>query len=193
MTLTLPRERAALWNSKLDLGGRLEQPENEFRRIWETAAATTDVDRMVAVDFDTYLPGDLLVKADIATMASSLELRSPLLDVEVLEFAASIPAHLRTFQGTSKFILKEIARRYVPRSLLDRPKMGFGIPRARWLREDLGEMMHDTLLGQTCVSREWFDMESVEHLIKQHMNGLDRDSIIWPLLMIELWAREWID
>ena len=193
MTLTLPPERAALWNRKLDLGGHLEQPENEFQRVWEQAPASTEVDRMVAVDIANYLPGDLLVKADISTMAASLELRSPLLDVEVLEFAASIPAHIRSFQGTSKFLLKELAGRYVPRSLLDRPKMGFGIPRARWLREELREMLHDTLLGPTCVRRGWFETASVEHLIKQHDAGFDRDSVLWPLLMIELWACEWID
>ena len=193
MTLTLPPERAALWNRKLDLGGHLEQPETEFQRVREQASASTEVDRMVAVDIANYLPGDLLVKADISTMAASLELRSPLLDVEVLEFAASIPAHIRSFRGTSKFLLKEVASRYVPRSLLDRPKMGFGIPRARWLREELREMLHDTLLGPTCVSRGWFETASVENLINQHDMGFDRDSVLWPLLMIELWAREWID
>ena len=193
MTLTLESERRQLWSSELALHGSIDTPERHFKRLWEEVPVESDVDRMVAVDFATYLPGDLLVKADISTMASSLELRSPLLDMHVLEFAASIPQSIRTHQGTPKFILKEIARRYVPRELIDRPKMGFGIPRARWLREDLRDMVHDTLLGPTSTQRGWFDQATLKSLVKQHDGGLDRDSVLWPLLMIELWARAWID
>lgn len=193
MSLALPAERRELWTKDVLLHERLEDPETSYLRLWEDSTTETDVDRMVAVDFGTYLPGDLLVKADISTMASSLELRSPLLDVHVLEYAASIPQSLRTHQGTPKFILKEIAGRYVPRELIDRPKMGFGIPRARWLREELHEVFHDTLLGHTSVQRGWFDQAALRKLVKQHDSGLDRDAVLWPLLMIELWARAWID
>ena len=193
MTLTLASERSELWSSHLPIHDSVDTPEREFIRLWHEMPVESDVDRMVALDFATYLPGDLLVKADISTMASSLELRSPLLDMHVLEFAASIPQSIRTHQGTPKFILKEIAGRYVPRELIDRPKMGFGIPRARWLREDLRDMVHDTLLGPTSVQRGWFDQAALRSLVTQHNSGLDRDSVLWPLLMIELWAREWID
>ena len=193
MTLTLASERSALWSSHLPIHDSIDTPESKFTRLWHEMPVESDVDRMVALDFATYLPGDLLVKADISTMASSLELRSPLLDMHVLEFAASIPQSIRTHQGTPKFILKEIAGRYVPRELIDRPKMGFGIPRARWLREDLRDMVHDTLLGPTSVQRGWFDQAALRSLVKQHNSGLDRDSVLWPLLMVELWARQWID
>ena len=193
MTLTLESERRALWSTGLSIQDSMTEPEFRFQELWSQAHADTDVDRMVAVDFSKYLPGDLLVKADISTMASSLELRSPLLDVQVLEYAASLPVSIRTHRGTTKFILKEIAYRYVPRELIDRPKMGFGIPRARWLREDLRDMVHDVLLGPTSVQRGWFSRESVQSLVKQHDSGLDRDTVLWPLLMIELWARQWID
>lgn len=193
MTLTLATERSELWSPHILIQDSIDEPERQFTRLWNEVPANSDVDRMVALDFATYLPGDLLVKADISTMASSLELRSPLLDMHVLEFAASIPQAIRTYQGTPKFILKEIARRFVPHELIDRPKMGFGIPRARWLREDLRDMVHDTLLGPTAVQRGWFDQAVLRSLVKQHNRGLDRDSVLWPLLMIELWAREWID
>ncbi len=193
MTLTQSSARQELWNHDVMNTQMLHTPESRFARMWDTSPVDSEVDHMVAADMATYLPGDLLVKADISTMANSLELRSPLLDAHVLEYCASVPWTVRVHRGTSKFLLKQIAYRYVPSALLDRPKMGFGIPRARWLREELSELVHDTLLGDTTRQRGWFTPSAVRALVHQHMNGLDRDSILWPLLMIELWAREWID
>ena len=193
MNLVAAAERRQLWNPVIRADLDLTSPEEHFGALWRQAPATTDIDRMVAVDFASYLPGDLLIKADISTMASSLELRSPLLDTEVLEYAAAIPSRIRTHGGVSKYILKQIAYRFVPRELLDRPKMGFGVPRARWLRGELRELLHDTLLDTTATQRSWFEPSIVAALIDQHSRGTDRDSVLWPLLMIELWAREWLD
>ena len=193
MTLTSVAQRQRLWNTDAVNAQALAQPEDHFRKLWSSVNATSDIDRMVAVDLNSYLPGDLLVKADIATMAASLELRSPLLDTSVLEFAATIPWQLRTRNGASKYILKQIAYRYVPEEILDRPKMGFGIPRARWLRHELKDVVHDVLLGTTASQRGWFNPAAVAAIVNQHQKGVDRDSILWPLLMIELWARTWID
>ena len=193
MTLTQFNARQELWNHHVINTQMLHTPESEFARIWDTRPVDSKVDHMVAVDLANYLPGDLLVKADISSMANSLELRSPLLDAHVLEYSASVPWTARVHHGTSKYLLKQIAYRYVPSALLDRPKMGFGIPRARWLREELFELVNDTLLGETARQRGWFTPSAVRAIVHQHMNGLDRDSILWPLLMIELWAREWID
>lgn len=193
MTLTPVAQRQDLWNSNAVSAQTLAQPEARFQDLWSSVDATADIDRMVAVDLNSYLPGDLLVKADIATMAASLELRSPLLDTSVLEFAATIPWQLRTHKGVSKYILKQIAYRYVPEEILNRPKMGFGIPRARWLRHELKDVVHDVLLGKTASQRGWFNAAAIAAIVNQHQKGVDRDSILWPLLMIELWARTWID
>ena len=193
MTLAGLDARRRLWASDTIPEHSAAAPEVAFTQLWDTVPVDAPIDRMVATDLASYLPGDLLVKADIASMANSLELRSPLLDERLLEYTARIPWDVRVHRGTSKFLLKRIAERYVPADILDRPKMGFGIPRARWLRGEMSELVHDTLLGATAQQRGWFDRQEVATLLQQHSGGSDRDSILWPMLMIELWAQRWID
>jgi asparagine synthase (glutamine-hydrolysing) len=150
-------------------------------------------DRMIRSDFAAYLPGDLLVKVDIATMANSLELRSPMLDVNVVEWGVSLPRKFKIKGFETKHILKDVARSLVPANLIDRPKMGFGIPRAEWLRTGMKEMVIDTLTDATSTQRGWFNSVAVKKVIDIHMAGEDKDNLIWPMLMLELWARTWFD
>jgi asparagine synthase (glutamine-hydrolysing) len=150
-------------------------------------------DRMIRSDFTTYLPGDLLVKADIASMANSLELRSPMLDVNVVEWGISLPREYKIKGLETKHILKDVARSLVPANLVDRPKMGFGIPRAEWLRNEMKEMLIDTLTDSTASQRGWFNSTGIRKVIDLHMGGVDRDNLLWPVLMLELWARTWLD
>jgi len=150
-------------------------------------------ERMIQSDLSSYLPGDLLVKVDIATMANSLELRSPLLDVNVVEWGVSLPRKYKIKGFETKHILKDVARSLVPAELIDRPKMGFGIPRAEWLRTGMREMVIDTLTDTTATQRGWFNSNEVKKVIDTHMAGEDKDNIIWPILMLELWARTWLD
>ena len=151
------------------------------------------LERMIRSDFDAYLLGDLLVKVDIATMATSLELRSPLLDVNVVEWGVSLPRRFKIKGFETKHILKDVARSLVPAELIDRPKMGFGIPRAEWLRTGMKELVIDTLTDTTATQRGWFDASEVKKVIDVHMTGEDKDNILWPILMLELWARTWLD
>jgi asparagine synthase (glutamine-hydrolysing) len=153
----------------------------------------TSFDRMISSDFAAYLPGDLLVKVDIATMANSLELRSPLLDVNVVEWGVSLPRKYKIKGLETKYILKDVARSLVPTELIDRPKMGFGIPRAEWLRSGMKEMVVDTLTDTTATQRGWFNPSEVRKVIDIHMVGEDKDNLLWPMLMLELWARTWLD
>ena len=153
----------------------------------------TSFDRMIRSDFAAYLPGDLLVKVDIATMANSLELRSPLLDVNVVEWGVSLPRKYKIKGFETKHILKDVARSLVPAELIDRPKMGFGIPRAEWLRSGMKEMVVDTLTDTTATQRGWFNSTEVRKVIDIHMAGEDKDNLLWPILMLELWARTWLD
>ena len=150
-------------------------------------------DRMIRSDFNAYLPGDLLVKVDIATMANSLELRSPMLDVNVVEWGVSLPLKYKIKGFETKHILKDVARSLVPANLIDRPKMGFGIPRAEWLRTGMKEMVIDTLSDTTATQRGWLNPAEVTKVIDVHMNGEDKDNLIWPMLILELWARTWLD
>jgi len=166
--------------------------EVAFINHFESSGLTL-FDRMVSSDFVAYLPGDLLVKVDMATMANSLELRSPLLDVNVVEWGVSLPQKYKIKGLETKHILKDVARSLVPAELIDRPKMGFGIPRAEWLRTGMKEMVVDTLTDNTATQRGWFNSIEVRKVIEIHMEGQDKDDLLWPMLMLELWARTWLD
>lgn len=144
-------------------------------------------------DVHTYLPDDLLVKVDVASMAHSLEARSPLLDHKLMEWAATIPEPQR-FEGSEpKSLFKQAMEPYLPRDLLYRPKMGFGVPIDAWLRAEMREFAYDTLLGQTARNRGLFDPNAVRRLLEAHSSGENWASRIWALLMLELWFRMWID
>jgi asparagine synthase (glutamine-hydrolysing) len=188
--LSLTQEQEII--SLLDSDVYSEKAETAFLNQFEYGSLSS-FDRMIRSDIAAYLPGDLLVKVDIATMANSLELRSPLLDVNVVEWGVSLPHKYKIKGFETKHILKDVARSLVPAELIDRPKMGFGIPRAEWLRTGMKEMVIDTLTDTTTDQRGWFVSKEVKRVIDMHMNGQDKDNVLWPLLMLELWARTWLD
>ena len=165
----------------------------EFIDHFNHALSLTKLDQLIRSDLTYYLPGDILAKVDIATMANSLELRSPMLDVNVVEWGISLPRKYKIKGFETKHILKDVARSLVPAELIDRPKMGFGIPRAEWLRTGMKELVIDTLTDTTATQRGWFNPKEVSKVIDTHMAGEDKDNIIWPMLMLELWARTWLD
>ncbi len=165
----------------------------EFINHFNSGKNLSKLDQLVRSDLSYYLPGDILTKVDIATMANSLELRSPMLDVNVVEWGISLPRKYRIKGFETKHILKDVARSLVPANLIDRPKMGFGIPRAEWLRTGMKEMVIDTLTDTTAAQRSWFDKLEVKKVIDTHMSGKDKDNLLWPMLMLELWARTWLD
>jgi asparagine synthase (glutamine-hydrolysing) len=150
------------------------------------------ISSVIRSDMNNYLSSDLLVKTDIATMSHSLELRSPLLNHELVEFVASLPSDYLVSGLTTKRILKDITHSYIPKALLDRPKMGFAIPRADWLRNELKELSFDLLTDSTAKSRGWFDNKRINEILIEHQNGTDKDNIIWPALCLEIWARNWL-
>lgn len=153
----------------------------------------SQLNRMVRSDFESYLPGDLLVKADLGSMGNSLELRSPFLDYELVQWGISLPNRYKVSNFETKHILKEIAREFIPRDLIDRPKMGFAIPRAEWLRNELRPMAYDLLTDNTSQTREWFDQMEIRRILSSHDSGNNLDHLIWPILMLEIWARNWLD
>jgi asparagine synthase (glutamine-hydrolysing) len=156
--------------------------------------ATTLVDRLLDVDIQTYLPGDLLVKMDIATMAHSLEVRSPLLDHEFMELAATVPAALLIEGRVGKKIFKDALRAWLPAEVLDRRKMGFQVPLREWFRGPLRELPGDVLLDTSSVARGWFRPDRVRGLIREHVDGRrDNSHKLWTLIQLELWLRTYID
>jgi len=166
--------------------------EDPFSEIWKSVPSKDKVRKMQEVDLKSYLPGDLMYKVDIASMANSLEVRSPFLDYRVVEFGLSLPSRYKVGKGENKHILREIAREFVPRELIDRPKMGFGIPRGSWLRNELRGMVNEVLLDGDFHSRGWFNQKEVEKVIKQHYEGQELDHLIWPMFTLQLWANHWL-
>jgi asparagine synthase (glutamine-hydrolysing) len=164
-----------------------------FDESFELAGAKDNLSKMLRSDLSHYLPGDLLVKADLASMAHGLELRSPLLDVQLIEWVNSLPSGFKLKGKETKHILKDIARDLVPSHLINRPKMGFAIPRASWLRNELKELSHDLLTDGVAKNRGWFNQLEVQKTLNAHDKGSNLDSVIWPMLMLELWARTWLD
>ena len=188
LSLTQPHELTTLLDSSFQSKAAENARNDQFN-----SGKYSSFDRMIRSDLDAYLPGDLLVKVDIATMANSLELRSPMLDVNVVEWGISLPRKYKIKGFETKHILKDVARSLVPAELIDRPKMGFGIPRAEWLRTGMKELVIDTLTDTTATQRGWFNPSEVKKVIDTHMAGEDKDNLIWPMLMLELWARTWLD
>ncbi len=145
-------------------------------------------------DIHTYLPDDLMVKVDVASMAHGLETRSPLLDHVLLEWAARIPAEIKMKGGTTKALFKAAMAPFLPREILHRKKMGFGVPLERWFRRELRELAHDTLLGQPARERGIMRPDYVRRLLDEHGAGTrNHHTRLWALLMLELWFRSWID
>jgi asparagine synthase (glutamine-hydrolysing) len=155
--------------------------------------AASDVGRLMDVDVNTYLPGDLLVKVDITTMANSLEARSPFLDHHLMEWAAGLPANLKVRSGTTKYLLKKAMAEWLPTELIRRRKMGFGVPLATWLRTDLRELSWDLLTDRTARSRGFFRPDAVDRLLRLHDAGHDHSIRIWALMQFELWHRTFVD
>jgi asparagine synthase (glutamine-hydrolysing) len=206
--LSLPPElRYASWVTYLDPQSRRELYTPEFletlddRKPGEILArpflasdATSEVNRILDVDVQTYLVGDLLVKMDIATMAHSLEVRSPFLDQEFMQMAASLPVDAKVQGSTSKRLLKEALEPWLPQSILTRRKMGFAVPLREWFRGPLSELPRQVLLDPRSVQRGMFRRAGVERVIDDHISGRrDTSNTLWALLQLELWMRKFID
>ncbi len=161
---------------------------------YKKADAEKFIDKTLFVDVMSYLPEDLLVKVDIASMANSLEARSPFLDHKVMEFAASLPADLKLRGMETKYLLKHTLSDIVPKEILHRKKMGFGVPIDVWFRNDLKEMAYDLLLDKKCTERGYFKKEVVKKLLDEHVSEqYDHSYRIWALLFMELWHKMFID
>ncbi len=178
--------RTELWEP-----GFVAEPAPAWQLLGSTERGISDLQRL---DVRTYLPGDLLLKADLASMAHSLEARSPLLDHAVLELGVSLPDRLKVDGRRGKVALRRAFADALPPAVATRGKTGFGVPIARWLREDLRALATDVLLGETARARGLFEPGTVARLLHEHISGrADHAHRLWCLLMLELWQREYID
>jgi asparagine synthase (glutamine-hydrolysing) len=142
-------------------------------------------------DFKTYLPGDILTKVDRASMASSLEVRVPLLDHTLVEWAARLPSHLKLHGREGKYVFKAALEPHVPKEILYRPKQGFAVPLAAWFRGPLRRRLRDTLCGPVLRESGLFDMGTVATVLDQHQSGeRDHSAALWTLSMMESFLRQ---
>ena len=162
------------------------------RQAFEAVDSDSPVDRMLGADVATYLPDDLLVKMDIATMCWGVEARSPLLDQEVVEFAATLPPELKLANGRGKHLLREVAAELLPAEVLTRPKHGFSVPVERWLRGPLAGMAR-LLLLDGMQRREYFRPGAMAKLLRWQRRGDGYGHLVWGLMVLELWHREFVD
>jgi asparagine synthase (glutamine-hydrolysing) len=156
-----------------------------------TCRSSDPLDQVLGLDVETYLPYDLLVKMDIASMACSLEARSPFLDHRVMEFCARLPVSFKRCGMTSKVLLRDLAADVLPAEVLGRRKMGFGLPIARWLRTPGAAPWLELLLTPTARVRQLFDQQAIRGLIHEHcQQQIDRAPQVWSLLWLEIWLQE---
>lgn len=181
--------KSQLW--KLNSSG-FKSSVDWMSEIYKTIPATGKLDKKLGTDVLTYLPGDLLVKADRMTMAHSLEGRSPFLDHEFASWAARLPENMKLRGGISKFLLKKAGKRFLPSYILGKGKQGFGIPVGAWFRGPLAAWSREKLLQKNAFINVYFKQEAVLKLFKEHESGrMNHGNKLWTLIMIELWLMKY--
>ena len=167
---------------------------NYLLDVYRQSDANNFIDATLFVDTMTYLPGDLLVKIDISSMANSLEARSPFLDHKLMEFAASIPSNLKLKGWTTKYLLKKALTNVLPKDILNRRKAGFGVPIGTWFRQELKDYAYDILLSEKSLKRGYFKKDAIKRILDEHTKGkIDQGARIWSLINFELWHQMFID
>jgi asparagine synthase (glutamine-hydrolysing) len=171
----------------------LDVPRSTFEGIFTGNVHLTSIQLTMLVDQHTYLPDAMLTKVDRASMAASLEVRVPLLDHRVIAYTAQLPVHLKYRNGRGKYLLCKLLTRYVPRELIDRPKMGFGVPIAKWLKNELKVMLQDYLSHAHLQREGRLDPAMVKQVVDEHMSGINNHQHrLWALLMWEMWRERWL-
>jgi asparagine synthase (glutamine-hydrolysing) len=149
---------------------------------------------MMAVDYQTYMVDDILQKVDRASMSVSIEGREPFLDQHIIEWAAQLPSTYKYYQGQKKYILKQIVHKSIPREMMDRPKMGFGIPVESWLGNELKELVKEYLSEEKIKQHGLFDNSEVQNLLQEFFSGRTEKYLkVWYLLMFQMWYGKWMN
>ena len=193
-SLFTKEEKPWLYSDDLRCATASCDPAGALRDYYNRCDATDALDKALYVDMKTYLPDDILVKVDRMSMAHSLEVRAPLLDHKLIEFTATLPSSLKLKRRTTKYLLKQMMRKYLPTDVLTRPKHGFTMPLRQWLNGPLREMVEDCLSGPIASQRGLFNRTFTQKIWSEHLSGKeDHSHQLWMLLMFELWHREYLD
>ncbi len=161
-----------------------------MNNLFSETTSINYTEKVSEVDVHSYLYNDILCKVDIASMATSLEVRSPFMDYKVAEFAASLPMSYKLNGKNQKHILKESFKNFLPKNILHRKKMGFGVPIAQWIREDWSDLLKENLLEGQCVAKNIYNKQSIENMIKIHNSKQgDFSYRLWALLILELFLQ----
>ncbi|HCF7794503.1 TPA: asparagine synthetase B, partial [Vibrio cholerae] len=151
------------------------------------------LDNILAVDYKTYQLDDILTKVDRATMSVGLEGREPLLDINVIDFVARLDPSMKIKNGSKKHLLKKITHKYIPKEIMDRPKMGFGVPIFDWFKSELKEYVLFYLSNERIENSGIFNTFYVANLRDKYLAGADINvNQIWFLLMFEMWRERWM-
>lgn len=168
-------------------------PPSTYEDVFSNTEHCSTLKKLLVADQLTYLPDGMLTKVDRASMAASLEVRVPLLDHRVVEFTARLPNSYKCRNGKGKYLLTELLCKYVPRQLVERPKMGFGVPIAKWFRKELKELLHDYLSSERLKKEGRLDTKTVSRCLDEHQNGTaNHQHRLWSLLMWEMWRERWL-
>ena len=187
-----PDDRTALCAGPMRLTDG--SPEAAMRARFARLGHLPLTSRCMRVDFETYLPEDVLTKVDRMSMAHSIESRVPLLDHPLVEFAMRLPLSAKLRRGERKFLLRRVAARLLPAAILARRKQGFGVPIGVWFRGKLRDAFSDVLLSPRTRQRGYFEPGEIQRLLDEHMSGVrDHELRLWQLLMFELWHRAYVD
>ena len=172
-----------------------ENPENVMLRHFADAKATDPVSRLLYLDTKTYMVGDILTKVDRMSMATSVEVRVPLLDHTFVEWATGLPASWKMRGLQQKYILRKLAERIgIPQAALNRPKQGFALPLVHWIRNDLKDLIVSVLLDSRSLQRGYFRPEGIQRMLDEHFRERrDHSHGIWRLLIFELWHRNFLE
>jgi asparagine synthase (glutamine-hydrolysing) len=190
----LHREQSIFSEDFLATAARLPDPLGAFQNFYDNAPASDTLSRLMYLDVKTYLAGDILTKVDRMSMATSLEVRVPLLDHVFVEWAAAMPVEWKFRNGNKKYVLKKLAERLgIPGEVLHRPKRGFQLPLVDWMRNELKETL-GILLEPRTEQRGYFSKQAVRTLLNEHMRGRrDRSGTLWRMLVLELWHRNFLE
>ena len=178
-----------------DFGNTIDREHSlaPVRKLQAQVRGQGTLNSMLYIDTKTWLPDDLLIKADKMTMANSMELRVPLLDHKVLEFAASLPPKRKLSGKTTKYILKKTLSRQIPAAIRNRKKAGFPVPYASWFRNDIKDLAWGVLTDRKTTSRGYFRKGAIEQLLAAHTAGKDNSKEIFSLISLELWQRTFLE
>jgi asparagine synthase (glutamine-hydrolysing) len=188
-----PADQAGLLSGEVRASLAEDDLYSEARAVWGASAPYDAIARYLHLDASTYLPDDILVKVDRASMATSLEVRAPFLDHTLVEFVAGLPSHYKLQGMTTKHLLKRAAADMLPPQILARPKKGFGIPIAKWFQGELRSMMLDVFSPARLREAGLFEVSAVQRLVKEHLDGTrDHRKPLWTLFMFELWREAYL-